>query len=97
MFGCLCFTNVPQTKRDKLDKRAEAEIFVGYNTVSKAYRIFQPHTKKILISRDVHFMENEQGNWKEAQPTSIPDQITKLQSEEDELVDDYPVRATRSL
>ena len=59
VFGCLCFTYVPQIKRDKLDKKVEPGIFVGYSSVSTAYRVFQPHTRKILISRDVYFMENE--------------------------------------
>ena len=40
IFGCLCFTHVPQIKRDKLDKKAEPDIFIGYSTLSKAYRIF---------------------------------------------------------
>ena len=59
VFGCLCFTYVPQIKRDKLDKKAKSGIFVGYSSISKTYRVFQPHTRKILISKDVYFMENE--------------------------------------
>ena len=39
-FGCLCFSYIPQVKRDKLDKKAEPGIFVGYSLVSKAYRIY---------------------------------------------------------
>jgi len=46
IFGCLCFTHVPQSKRDKLDKKALAGVFIGYNIVSKAYKIFQPQTEK---------------------------------------------------
>jgi len=53
VFGCLCFTLVPQVKRDKLDKKALPDIFVGYNLFSKAYKIFQPQIGKIIISRDV--------------------------------------------
>jgi hypothetical protein len=37
---------VPQVKRDKLDRKAEADIFVSYNNVTKSYRVFQPQTKK---------------------------------------------------
>ena len=62
VFGCLCFTHVPQIKRDKLDKRALPGIFIGYSTVEKAYKIFQPQTGKIVISRDVHFVEDEEWN-----------------------------------
>ena len=59
IFGCLCFTHVPQIKRDKLDKRALPGIFIGYSLVIKAYKIFQPQTGNIVISRDVHFVEDE--------------------------------------
>jgi transposase InsO family protein len=30
-FGCVCFSYIHQVKRDKLDKKAEPGIFVGYN------------------------------------------------------------------
>ena len=36
VFGCLCYSHVPQVKRDKLDKKAEPGIFIGYSTISKA-------------------------------------------------------------
>ena len=90
VFGCLCFTYVPKIKRDKLDKKAEPGIFVGYSSVSKAYRVFQPHTKKILISRDVHFMENEKWSWNNEEKIPIVDPLQN----QDELVDHEPVRGT---
>lgn len=31
-----------QVKRDKLDRKAEAGIFVGYSNVTKGYRVYQP-------------------------------------------------------
>ena len=34
-------------------------IFVGYSEESKAYRIYNPITKKYVISRDVVFKEEE--------------------------------------
>lgn len=51
IFDCLCFSYVPQVKRDKLDKQAELGIFVGYISFLKVYRIYQPHNNKIIISR----------------------------------------------
>nr|KYP56919.1 Retrovirus-related Pol polyprotein from transposon TNT 1-94 [Cajanus cajan] len=91
VFGCLCFTYVPQIKRDKLDKKAEPGVFVGYSSVSKDYTILQPHTKKILISRDVHFMENEKWSWNNVEKNSTTDSSHN----QDELVDHIPVRGTR--
>ena len=40
VFGCLCFTYIPQVKRDKLDKKAEAGIFVGYALYPKLIEFF---------------------------------------------------------
>ena len=42
VFGCLCFSYIPQVKRDKLEKKFEPGVFVGYSLLSKAYRIYQP-------------------------------------------------------
>ncbi|RVX02815.1 Retrovirus-related Pol polyprotein from transposon TNT 1-94 [Vitis vinifera] len=92
-FGCLCFSYVPQVKRDKLDKKAEPGVFIGYSNSSKAYRIFQPQNGKILVSRDVKFMEDRQWNWEE----SIKMQLPKVPQYFDEDIDDVPVRGIRSL
>ncbi|RVW37574.1 Retrovirus-related Pol polyprotein from transposon RE1 [Vitis vinifera] len=80
-------------KRDKLDKKAEPGVFIGYSNSSKAYRIFQPQNGKILVSRDVKFMEDRQWNWEE----SIKMQLPKVPQYFDEDIDDVPVRGIRSL
>ena len=95
VFGCLCC--------DKLDKKAEADIFVGYSTISRAYRVFQPHTNRVIVSQDVHFARNEQWNWEELtnvnQISNAPNNLifgSMLEESEDErqdaLVDDVPVK-----
>ena len=62
IFGYFCFTHVSQVKRDKLDKRALTGIFIGYNSIIKAYKVFHPQIGNIVISRDVHFVEDEKWN-----------------------------------
>jgi len=72
---CLYFSFVPQVKKDKLDKKVEPGVFIGYNNTSKAYRIFQPQNGKILVSRDFKFMKEKQWSWEESikkQPPEIP-------------------------
>lgn len=39
--------------------RGEKCIFVGYSEQSKAYKLDNPITKKLIISRDVEFVEEE--------------------------------------
>uniref|UniRef100_T1GX32 Retroviral polymerase SH3-like domain-containing protein n=1 Tax=Megaselia scalaris TaxID=36166 RepID=T1GX32_MEGSC len=43
---------VPDEKRKKLDNKAWTGIIIGCSEDSKGYRIFDPCTKKICISRN---------------------------------------------
>ncbi|XP_021609063.1 uncharacterized protein LOC110612592 [Manihot esculenta] len=92
VFGCFCFSYIPQVKRDKLDKKSEPGIFIGYSSVSKAYKIFQPQNEKIIISRDV-FMEEDQWNWSACDDV----QHSSMQQPTVEDVDEQPVRGTQLL
>ena len=58
IFGCLAHVHVPDQKRIKLDDKSKAHIFLGMSKESKAYKLFDPITKKITISKDVKFEEN---------------------------------------
>lgn len=58
-FGCVSYAHVPDQLRKKLDSKGEKCIFVGYNDDSKAYKLYNPSTKKVIISRDVQFIEEE--------------------------------------
>lgn len=55
-FGETAFVLNKNKGKDKLGPKAEKAIFVGYAVEAKAYRLFIPGTKKILISRDVGFL-----------------------------------------
>ncbi|RDX75662.1 hypothetical protein CR513_44434, partial [Mucuna pruriens] len=57
---CVCFTHVPQVKHDKLDKKTIPSIFMGYNLVSKAYKVYHPQNGKMTITKDVYFNEDQQ-------------------------------------
>jgi hypothetical protein len=100
IFGCVCFVHVPQIKRDKLDKKAIKGIFVGYSTISKAYKVYHPQNQKIAITRDVTFHEDAQWEWVDSQESMlINKQIQPLQDKliDSESIDDEPVRGTRSI
>jgi hypothetical protein len=61
-FGCIAYTHIPSELRKKLDDRSEKCIFTRYSETSKAYRIYNPITKKPILSRDVKFMESQLWN-----------------------------------
>ncbi|GMI80680.1 hypothetical protein HRI_001737300 [Hibiscus trionum] len=63
IFRCIAYAHVPEQIRKKLDNRGEKCIFIGYDEKSKAYRLYNPLTKKMIISRDVEFDEAEHWRW----------------------------------
>ena len=59
VFGCLAYSRIPAVNRGKLDDRSEKCIFIGYSETSKAYKLYNPITCKVIISRDALFMEEK--------------------------------------
>jgi hypothetical protein len=57
IFGCVAYCHIPVEKRTKLDPTAKKGILVGYSETSKAYRIYIPTIKKIVLCRDAKFKE----------------------------------------
>ena len=57
VFGCISYAHVRDQLRKKLDDICEKCIFIGYSLNSKTYKLYNPETKKVTISRDVTFDE----------------------------------------
>ena len=53
VFGCVAYADVLDELRKNLDIKGEKCIFVGYSDESKAYKLYNPSTKKVIINRDV--------------------------------------------
>lgn len=61
IFGENCAVWIPKEKRKKLDDTSVVLKFVGYDEEAKAYRLVDPETKKITLSRDVSFLKTSGG------------------------------------
>ena len=61
VFGSITYSHVPKTARSKLDDKAVKTIFIGYK--NGGYKLYNPMTKKVIISRDVTFAEDEEWKW----------------------------------
>ncbi|CAI6343265.1 unnamed protein product [Macrosiphum euphorbiae] len=57
IFGCVAFAHIPDQLRRKLDSKSKRCIFVGYT--KNGYRLWDPLTKTVFVSRDVIFNEKE--------------------------------------
>lgn len=72
-FGCATYMHIRHQQRTKLDKNSLKYIFIGYVIHNKAYRIYDPNTKKMHLSRDVIFAEDNE----ELESTSIQSSTEK--------------------
>ena len=67
VFGCVCFVFVPGEQRNKLEARSTKAMFLGYSTTQKGYKCYNAETNRVLISRDVKFLESksyfDEGTW----------------------------------
>ncbi|KAJ0785458.1 putative RNA-directed DNA polymerase [Helianthus annuus] len=89
VFGSLAYAHVPKQFRGKLDEKTEKTIFVGYSEQSKGYKLYNPLTKKMIISRDVVFDESKQWviNTENAEVPFIISDTNEPQSRENEVPD----------
>uniref|UniRef100_A0ACD5ZX98 Uncharacterized protein n=1 Tax=Avena sativa TaxID=4498 RepID=A0ACD5ZX98_AVESA len=63
VFGCVGHIKVACPHLQKLDDRSTPMVFIGYETGSKAYRMYDPVSKCLHVSRDVIFDEEARWNW----------------------------------
>ena len=66
VFGCTAYALV-KTHSRKFDGKTEKYIFIGYSSESKAYKLYNPVSGKLTISRDVVFNEVASWDWGEVQ------------------------------
>ena len=57
VFGCTTFMHIK--RNDKLDFVSQKTIFLGYSSYKKGYKCYDPINKKLYLSRNVTFFENE--------------------------------------
>jgi transposase InsO family protein len=63
VFGCIGHVHIPDKHRQKLDDKSHRCVFLGLSQESKAYRMYDPVSTRIIVSRDVVFEEDKQWNW----------------------------------
>ena len=69
VFGSLCYVLIPGDMRNKLEPKSTKAMFVGYSTTQRGYKCFDPQTRRLLVSRDVKFIETkgyyEERSWED--------------------------------
>ncbi|KAG6525725.1 hypothetical protein ZIOFF_015692 [Zingiber officinale] len=92
----IAYGQVPSQHKTKLEDRSKKYIFIGYDEKSKAYKLFDPVNKKVVVSRDVHMEESMAWNWSNSieEETSskvvMPPISTTIEPSEDESEPQQP-------
>jgi hypothetical protein len=63
VFGCVSHVHIPDVKRTKLEDKSCSCVLLGVSKESKAYRLYDPISKRIVVSRDVKFEEDKCWDW----------------------------------
>jgi hypothetical protein len=61
IFGSRAFAHIPSALRSKLESKAKVCLYLGPSLNSRAHRLFDPSTNRIVTSRDVVFDESKLG------------------------------------
>ena len=63
VFGCVGYAKITGRHLKKLDDRSRMLVHLGTEPGSKAYRLYDPRTKRIVVRRDVIFDESRSWEW----------------------------------
>ena len=83
IFGCISYAHVPDKKRKKLKDKSLKYVFLVVSETSKAHKLYDPLTKKVVVSHDVIFDEKKTWTWEEkiTIDQQIPVDLEKEQAE----------------
>lgn len=65
VFGCIGYAKVTTPHLNKLEDRSRTLVHLGIEPGTKAYRLYDLISRKIIVSRDVIFDENRSWKWKD--------------------------------
>lgn len=63
VFGCIAYARIAQAHLKKLDDRSKKLVHLGVEKGTKGYRLLDPETGSIRVSRDVIFEEDRKWEW----------------------------------
>ena len=88
VFRCVAHVHVLDVKRQKLDAKSLAYVFLGVSEESKAYKLYDLAARKIVVSRDVVFEEDKSWSWDRSYEEHImvdlewDDKVVNVENEE---------------
>lgn len=96
VFGCVGYAKIEGTQLKKLDDRSLMLVHLGTEPGSKAYRLYNPNTRRVIVSRDVVFDEDKGWSWSKEDKQEKESFVVaggRFESCDEEDVDNTPLKA----
>jgi len=77
IFESITYCHTLDEKRTKLNQTAEKDFLVRYSETSKAYKIYIPNNRNIVVRRDVKFMGDRALKRSHEKPAGDQNQLEK--------------------
>ena len=71
VFGCISHVHIPDSKRTKLDDKSVRCVLLRVSEESKAYRLYDLVSQKMIVSKDVKFEEENNWDWNKSHEEAI--------------------------
>ncbi|CAL8165494.1 unnamed protein product [Prunus armeniaca] len=88
VFGSLCYAQIPEQQRQKLDQTSTRCVFLGYGNCEKGYRLYNLESGKVIISRDVIFNEEGSWDWNAQKESCVSVSLTDVVNENGKEIDE---------
>lgn len=95
--GCKAYAHIPKQKRNKLNIKATECLLIGYLQDFTGYRLPERSSGKIIISRDVKFIEDSRVHGKDTDKTDLYLEEKTLSSEKPEEIIYIPSNSSNEL
>jgi Reverse transcriptase (RNA-dependent DNA polymerase) len=75
VFGSIAYGKIPYLKITKLEDKSKKYVFIRYREKFKAYNLYDPIEKKLMICRDVELNEEARWDWKNQQEELTTEEV----------------------
>ena len=71
VFGSVAYAHVPDQWKTKLEDKSKRYSFIGYDEKTKGYKLLDPTSKMVIVSRDVRVNEASEWDWNNSTEVNI--------------------------
>ncbi|KAL8120304.1 hypothetical protein AgCh_017462 [Apium graveolens] len=73
VFGCIAHMRIPSVNMQKLDNRSKRVVHLGKEPETKAYKLYDPVSKRVHVNKDIVFEETKSWVWEQEAEKKIRD------------------------